>query len=102
MQDRISPIFAYFWQPPIFIQNNIAVEALYPSDHITSYTLGEKSWGHNQQGQQTVSYPIDFISKYLPTNKTHECKGVVTLAWQWSMLSWQQDPSSMDVICHDQ
>jgi uncharacterized RDD family membrane protein YckC len=96
------PIFAYFWQPPIFIQNNITTQQLYPSEHITSYTLGEKSWGHDSLGQQTVNYPIKFVAEaYQPESKTQVCTSVVTLSWQWTMLSWQ-DVSSWDVTCHDQ
>jgi uncharacterized RDD family membrane protein YckC len=83
------PIYAYFWQPPITIQNNITIQELFPNEKITYYTLGEKAWSKDDAGNPTVTYPIQFVSLHQPENQSHACKGSVTLIWQWTMLSWR-------------
>jgi uncharacterized RDD family membrane protein YckC len=87
--------FSYFGRPPLVIQNAATTDNLFPNEQIIRYTLGEKTWGHNNQGQQTVTYPISFVSKDLsnmPHEKLHSCQGSVTLVW--SDLDWTRGSSN--------
>jgi uncharacterized RDD family membrane protein YckC len=84
-----SPIYAYFWQPPIIIQNNIATQQLFPGEQVLHYTLGAKTWAKNASGQPTVTYPMQFVMQSQLGSFTYSCKGSVTLTWQWTNLTWR-------------
>ena len=89
--------FMYFGRPQLLIQNAVVTDNLLSDKHITSYTLGKKVWGQDGQGQQTITYPINFVSvdmSNLPAKKLQSCQGSVTLTWRWSTLDWIEDGSN--------
>lgn len=94
------PLLSYFWQPPLIIQNNSITQQLIPNEQIFHYTLGEKTWSHDDLGRQTVTYPINFTSAYLPKHTIHSCTGTITLVWLATQLSWQENASNAN--CKDQ
>jgi uncharacterized RDD family membrane protein YckC len=89
--------FMYFGRPQLLMQNAIATDNLFSNKHIISYTLGEKVWGQDNQGQQTITYTINFVAVDLmnmPSTKMQSCQGSVTLAWHWSALDWTEESSN--------
>ncbi|MBV9615948.1 MAG: RDD family protein [Ktedonobacteraceae bacterium] len=94
--------FMYFGRPPLMIQNDAITDNLFYNKHVIRYTLGEKTWGRDNQGQQSITYSINFVSVDL-SNTQHKrlqsCQGSVTLAWHWSDLGWTRD--STDYSCND-
>jgi uncharacterized RDD family membrane protein YckC len=87
-------VFMYFGRPALFIQNGITTSTLFPKKQIISYTLGEKSWGKEDQGRQTLDYSLHFVAfdlTSMPKKKKQSCQGLVTLTWHWSTLEWDEN-----------
>ncbi len=93
----ICQTFSYFGRPPIVIQNDVITDRLFPDQHIIRYTLGAKTWGHDNEGNQTVTYPISFTSTNLTSiqpGKLQSCQGSITFAWHWSDMDWNEGNSN--------
>lgn len=106
-------LFTYFGSSQLAVYNTITTQpdffATQPSvsqtTHILRYTLGQASWGHDRQGQPTITYPISFTAinqTYNPSSnqpddnysnnqidKMQTCQGSITLTWHWSSFDWE-------------
>lgn len=94
--------FMYFGRPQLLLQNDIATDRSFVSKHIVSYTIANKSWGHDDQGRQTITYALNFVAvdqTATAQRKLQTCQGSVALAWNWSDLDWSN--SSSDDTCQN-